>query len=42
MGNILLVLGASMLVGGLAREKQTFSQTAAKRAVGDAAPALPR
>ncbi len=29
IGNILLVLGAAMLVGGLPREKQTFSQTAA-------------
>jgi Ca2+:H+ antiporter len=29
IGNILLVLGAAMLVGGLKREKQTFSRTAA-------------
>jgi Ca2+:H+ antiporter len=29
IGNILLVLGASMLVGGVGREKQTFSRTAA-------------
>jgi Ca2+:H+ antiporter len=29
LGNILLVLGASMLVGGLGREKQSFSQTSA-------------
>jgi len=29
VGNILLVLGASMLVGGLGREKQTFNATAA-------------
>jgi Ca2+:H+ antiporter len=29
IGNILLVLGAAMLVGGLGREKQTFNQTAA-------------
>ena len=29
MGNILLVLGASMVVGGLGREKQTFNKTAA-------------
>jgi Ca2+:H+ antiporter len=29
LGNILLVLGASMLVGGLTREKQEFNQTAA-------------
>jgi Ca2+:H+ antiporter len=29
IGNILLVLGAAMLVGGLKREKQTFNQTAA-------------
>ena len=36
IGNILLVLGAAMLVGGLGREKQTFNQTAAQRPVGDA------
>ncbi len=29
VGNVLLVLGAAMLVGGLPREKQTFSRTAA-------------
>src|SRR5919108_3651194 len=29
LGNILLVMGASMLVGGLGRERQTFSRTAA-------------
>ena len=29
IGNILLVLGAAMLVGGFNREKQTFSRTAA-------------
>jgi Ca2+:H+ antiporter len=29
IGNILLVLGGAMLVGGLPREKQTFSRTAA-------------
>jgi Ca2+:H+ antiporter len=29
IGNILLVLGASMLVGGWGRERQTFSRTAA-------------
>ena len=29
LGNILLVLGASMLVGGLGRERQTFNTTAA-------------
>jgi Ca2+:H+ antiporter len=29
VSNILLVLGASMLVGGIGREKQTFSRTAA-------------
>ena len=28
LGNILLVLGAAMFVGGLGREKQTFSPTA--------------
>src|SRR4030095_11814920 len=30
IGNVLLVLGAAMLVGGLPREKQTFRRTAAK------------
>jgi Ca2+:H+ antiporter len=29
IGNILLVLGAAMLIGGLPRDKQTFSRTAA-------------
>jgi Ca2+:H+ antiporter len=29
IGNVLLVLGAAMLVGGIPRDKQTFSQTAA-------------
>ena len=29
IGNVLLVLGASMLVGGWSRDKQTFSRTAA-------------
>jgi Ca2+:H+ antiporter len=29
IGNLLLVLGAAMLVGGLPRDKQTFSRTAA-------------
>src|SRR5215218_6017747 len=29
VGNVLLVLGAAMLVGGFKREKQTFNQTAA-------------
>src|SRR5262245_3360822 len=29
IGNVLLVLGASMLIGGLNRDKQTFSQTVA-------------
>ena len=29
IGNVLLVLGAAMLVGGLPRDKQTFSRTAA-------------
>jgi Ca2+:H+ antiporter len=29
IGNILLVLGASMLIGGIGRQKQTFSATAA-------------
>ncbi|MDQ3632592.1 MAG: calcium/proton exchanger [Actinomycetota bacterium] len=29
LGNILLVLGAAMLVGGLGRERQTFDRTAA-------------
>jgi Ca2+:H+ antiporter len=34
IGNVLLVLGASMLVGGLPREKQTFSHTAANAQSG--------
>src|ERR671938_1786291 len=29
IGNVLLVLGAAMLVGGWTREKQTFNRTAA-------------
>jgi Ca2+:H+ antiporter len=29
LGNILLVLGASMLIGGLGRDRQTFSRTSA-------------
>jgi Ca2+:H+ antiporter len=29
IGNILLVLGAAMLIGGIGREKQTFSRTGA-------------
>ena len=29
LGNILLVMGAAMLAGGLGRDKQTFSRTAA-------------
>src|SRR5215203_6065523 len=29
LGNILLVMGAAMLIGGLGREKQTFSRTGA-------------
>src|SRR5688572_30773710 len=29
MGNILLVLGASMFIGGLRRDRQTFNRTAA-------------
>src|SRR5215204_5777383 len=29
IGNVLLVMGAAMLVGGWTRDKQTFSQTAA-------------
>ncbi len=33
IGNILLVLGAAMLVGGLPRDKQTFSATAANAQV---------
>ena len=37
IGNILLVLGAAMLVGGLGRDEQTFNATAAGRPVGDAA-----
>ena len=31
LGNILLVMGAAMLVGGLGRERQTFDRTAARR-----------
>ena len=34
IGNILLVLGAAMLVGGLKREKQTFNRTAATAQAG--------
>ena len=34
IGNILLVLGASMLVGGLGREKQVFNATAASAQSG--------
>ena len=34
IGNILLVLGAAMLVGGLKREKQVFSRTAASAQSG--------
>ncbi len=34
IGNILLVLGAAMLVGGLKRDKQTFSATAANAQSG--------
>ena len=34
MGNILLVLGAAMLVGGLPRDKQTFNATAANAQSG--------
>ena len=37
IGNSLLVLGASMLVGGWKREKQTFNGTAAQAQAGDAA-----
>ena len=37
LGNILLVMGAAMLVGGLKRERQWFDRTAAQRAVADAA-----
>src|SRR5262245_35081836 len=29
IGNVLLVMGAAMLVGGISRDKQTFSQTLA-------------
>ena len=36
IGNILLVLGASMLVGGLGREKQTFNRNGRERPVRDA------
>ena len=41
IGNILLVLGASMLVGGLGRDQQKFNAHRRERAVGDAA-ARPR
>jgi len=34
VGNVLLVLGAAMLVGGLRREKQTFNRTAASAQAG--------
>ena len=37
IGNILLVLGAAMFVGGLGRDKQTFNRDGRERAVGDAA-----
>ena len=34
MGNILLVLGASMFIGGLRRDRQTFNRTAASAQTG--------
>src|SRR4051812_50151008 len=34
LGNSLLVLGASMFIGGLGREKQTFNRTAAHAHAG--------
>lgn len=34
VGNVLLVLGAAMLAGGLRREKQTFNRTAASAQAG--------
>jgi len=34
LGNILLVMGAAMLVGGLKRERQTFDRTAANAQTG--------
>jgi Ca2+:H+ antiporter len=34
IGNVLLVLGASMLVGGVSRDKQTFNATAAHAQAG--------
>ena len=37
LGNILLVMGAAMLAGGIGREKQTFSRTTRQRADDDAA-----
>ena len=37
LGNILLVLGAAMLAGGIGREKQTFSTHQRQRADDDAA-----
>ena len=36
LGNILLVMGAAMLIGGRKRERQYFDRTAAGRAVADA------
>src|SRR5215208_811787 len=39
IGNVLLVMGAAMLVGGWTREKQTFSQTAANALSALIAPA---
>ena len=37
LGNILLVLGGAMFVGGLGRDRQRFDRTAASVAVGHAA-----
>ena len=37
LGNILLVMGAAMLVGGLKRERQTFNRHGRERPVADAA-----
>ena len=36
IGNVLLVMGAAIVVGGWSRDKQTFSQTAASAQSGDA------
>ena len=42
IGNILLVLGASMLVGGLGRDQQKFNAAGGQRPGVDALPRRPR